>query len=268
MEPFKGVSVPQPCNASWDGMSPGNEGRFCSLCSKTVIDFTQKTTAEIKSFLGRNKQKRICGRFRKEQVEEKQTFFPKSPPLWIFAVAILYAFGESLFDMNRHALTQVISPSDVREIKDGETHTMGIIMPPPPSHKIASYTNQLSIPDPDGKDSLGTIKIRRVGGEVFTSWEVDPVFPGGNTALLNFLQDRVKYPKEDLDQGRSAFVVVQFIIRPNGKVSDVIILKSGGKNFDREVIRVVNTLPKFKPALIAGKPVAVYYTMPVRFILP
>lgn len=56
------ISIPEPCNENWDAMSPGNGGRHCSACAKSVVDFTGKTPEEIKSYLISQKGKRTCGR--------------------------------------------------------------------------------------------------------------------------------------------------------------------------------------------------------------
>lgn len=57
------ISIPKPCSENWDSMSPNEKGRFCAVCSKTVVDFTEKTPAEIVAIL-QNQYAKMCGRFR------------------------------------------------------------------------------------------------------------------------------------------------------------------------------------------------------------
>lgn len=98
---------------------------------------------------------------------------------------------------------------------------------------------------------------------VYDVVEINPVFPGGEIALLNYLRDNLKYPEGQGDkQGR---VVVRFVVSKTGEVGDVSIIRSLGKPFDDEAIRVVKSLPPFTPGMMNGKPVAVYYVLPINF---
>ncbi|PWB27767.1 hypothetical protein [Flavobacterium sp. HTF] len=63
------ITIPEPCHENWDKMTPKENGRFCMSCSKTVIDFTAMLPAEIQQFFIQNQNKKICGRFRKSQLE-------------------------------------------------------------------------------------------------------------------------------------------------------------------------------------------------------
>ncbi len=63
------IYVPEPCNEDWDKMTPNQQGAFCKVCSKTVVDFSKKTENEVQQFILDNMDKRICGRFRVSQLE-------------------------------------------------------------------------------------------------------------------------------------------------------------------------------------------------------
>ncbi|MDN3691408.1 hypothetical protein QWZ06_03610 [Chryseobacterium tructae] len=60
---MKNLYVPEPCSEDWESMSPQEKGRFCSVCSKCVIDFTQKQPEEILQILTEKENERVCGRF-------------------------------------------------------------------------------------------------------------------------------------------------------------------------------------------------------------
>lgn len=62
------IHIPKPCHADWDKMSPNEQGKFCSLCDKTVVDFTQMNEQEIKNFFIQKTEERVCGHFRASQV--------------------------------------------------------------------------------------------------------------------------------------------------------------------------------------------------------
>ena len=103
--------------------------------------------------------------------------------------------------------------------------------------------------------------------EPFYVVEEMPLFPGGDTEIQKYIGDNVVYPevaKENNIQGR---VIVKFCVTPTGGVDQVSILKGVDPELDAEVVRVVKTLPKFKPGKQGGKPVPVWYTIPIYFKL-
>ena len=103
--------------------------------------------------------------------------------------------------------------------------------------------------------------------EPFYVVEEMPMFPGGDAAIQKYIGDNVIYPevaKENNIQGR---VIVKFCVTPTGGVDQVSVLKGVDPELDVEVVRVVKTLPKFKPGKQGGKPVPVWYTIPINFQL-
>ena len=93
----------------------------------------------------------------------------------------------------------------------------------------------------------------------------EPSFPGGPAAWLKFLQRSLLAP-EDIEPGKRIEVYVRFWVDIDGSVSRAEIIKSGGNAFDKEVLRVLKKMPKWEPALQAGRPMAVAYQQPVIFI--
>ena len=101
----------------------------------------------------------------------------------------------------------------------------------------------------------------------FVVVEEMPMFPGGDAELLKYIGEHTNYPevaKENNIQGR---VIVRFCVTAKGGVSQVSILKGVDPELDAEAIRVVNTLPAFKPGKQGGKPVPVWYMVPITFTL-
>lgn len=101
----------------------------------------------------------------------------------------------------------------------------------------------------------------------FVVVEEMPMFPGGDAELLKYIAENTTYPeiaKENNIQGR---VIVRFCVTSKGGVSQVSILKGVDPELDKEAIRVVNTLPPFKPGKQGGKPVPVWYMVPITFTL-
>ncbi|MBR5698480.1 MAG: M56 family metallopeptidase [Prevotella sp.] len=102
---------------------------------------------------------------------------------------------------------------------------------------------------------------------VFDVVEKMPEFPGGQEALMNFLQKNVKYPKEAMDKGTQGRVVVQFVVGKDGSVTNPKVVKSVSPELDQEALRVVKMMPKWQPGKQKGEEVPVRFTIPVSFML-
>jgi len=95
-----------------------------------------------------------------------------------------------------------------------------------------------------------------------------PEFPGGMEKLIQFIEENTHLPKCVTDgkvQGRS---VIQFVVDTDGSLSDFKVVRSLHKDCDAEAIRVLKTMPKWKPGMERGKPIRVKYTVPVQFKKP
>jgi protein TonB len=103
--------------------------------------------------------------------------------------------------------------------------------------------------------------------EPFVVVEEMPMFPGGDAELLKYIAEHTQYPdvaKENNIQGR---VIVRFCVTSKGAVNQVSVLKGVDPELDAEAVRVVNSLPAFKPGKQGGKPVPVWYMVPITFTL-
>ena len=103
--------------------------------------------------------------------------------------------------------------------------------------------------------------------KIFTIVEQMPEFPGGSLALRKHIAQQIKYPYVAQEHGIQGDVYVSFVINSYGVVSDVKIARSVDPALDNEAIRVIYTMPKWKPGFQQGKAVDVAYTVPITFIL-
>jgi protein TonB len=103
--------------------------------------------------------------------------------------------------------------------------------------------------------------------EIFTIVEDMPTFPGGETALFKFLANEIKYPQMAVDAGISGTVYVNFVVDKDGKVKNAKIARGIHAACDKEALRVVNSMPAWKPGKQRGKPVKVSYNLPIKFTL-
>ena len=103
--------------------------------------------------------------------------------------------------------------------------------------------------------------------KVYQSVEVMPEFPGGVMEMMKFLQMNIQYPPMAAANKIDGRVVVQFIVDKTGKVGDVKVVRSVNDELDAEAVRVVKSMPDFTPGRQDGKPVSVWYTLPISFKL-
>ena len=103
---------------------------------------------------------------------------------------------------------------------------------------------------------------------IFGDPERMPEYPGGQKALFAFLGENTHYPKESEKNKEEGRAIVKFIIDKDGTVTDVEIARSSGYELlDKEAVRVVSSMPKWKPGSISGEFVRVQFTLPVNFRL-
>jgi protein TonB len=103
--------------------------------------------------------------------------------------------------------------------------------------------------------------------KVYEESEVMPQFPGGESSLMKYLLYNVKYPKEAFKKGIEGKVIVSFIVTQDGSIKDVHAQKAVHPVLDAEAVRVVQSMPKWKPGMQDGKYVNVHYTLPIQFKL-
>lgn len=97
--------------------------------------------------------------------------------------------------------------------------------------------------------------------------DVMPVFPGGDVALLKYIGDSTRYPKDAKEKGIQGKVIARFVVKKDGSISDVSILKGVNPSLDNEAMRVIKTLPKFTPGKLNGKKVPVWFMIPITYSL-
>lgn len=131
---------------------------------------------------------------------------------------------------------------------------------------MASTEDNVEWVDIDEYDVV-TVEPEPEEEEIFMVVEDQPEFPGGTAALLEYLRKNIKYPaicRENNIQGR---VLIQFVVNRDGSIVDPEVVRSVDPHLDKEALRVISSMPKWKPGLQRGKPVRVKFTVPVNFKL-
>ena len=91
-----------------------------------------------------------------------------------------------------------------------------------------------------------------------------PEFPGGQQALFDYLANNIRYP--DKANGAQGRVIITFVVEQDGSISNVVIAKSSGNKWlDQEGIRLIKSMPKWKPGVLKGEIVRVKYSVPITF---
>jgi len=103
--------------------------------------------------------------------------------------------------------------------------------------------------------------------EIFQIVEEMPSYPGGEAKLMEYVAKNIKYPQIARETGIQGRVFVGFVVEPDGSVSNVKVLRGIGGGCDEEAMRVVKSMPKWKPGKQRGKAVRVSYMLPVNFKL-
>lgn len=105
------------------------------------------------------------------------------------------------------------------------------------------------------------------GPEILEKATVMPAFPGGTAALQKWLSRQLR-PQETQEAGQKTRVVVRFVVDSNGEISRIHLARSAGEPFDSEVLRVLNKMPRWIPGQQNGRPISLWFTIPVIFETP
>lgn len=101
--------------------------------------------------------------------------------------------------------------------------------------------------------------------DIYTICDEKPQFPGGEKSLMEYIANNVQYPKEAKDANIQGRVIVQFVVTKDGSIGQTKIIRGKNELLDQEAVRVIKSLPKFTPGKVNGKPVNVWYTLPISF---
>lgn len=105
--------------------------------------------------------------------------------------------------------------------------------------------------------------------ETFNPWDVEfkAEFPGGEKAMMEWLYENISYPRECVEHGIEGRVTAKFTLSKSGKITEIKIMRGAHPLLDAEVIRILNLMPDFRPAMRKGKLVPVFMHIPVVFDL-
>lgn len=157
--------------------------------------------------------------------------------------------------------------------------------PPPPEpeapeiievveEKVETHFN-INIEDDQSKAQIQTFipppppkpKEEEAAEEIFVVVEEQPEFPGGQAALMKFLSENIRYPVIAQENGIQGRVICSFVVEKDGSITDVQVVRGVDPSLDKEAVRVIQSMPKWKPGKQRGKAVRVRFTLPIVFRL-
>ncbi|WP_445715523.1 energy transducer TonB [Flavobacterium sp.] len=275
------IAIPTPCNENWDRMLPEDKGRFCQLCAKTVVDFTNSSPEEITDYFIKNKESKTCGRFKKEQLNSIHIEIPKNIIYQqtsfknVFMLALLISMGTTLFSCKDHnnnvhpvdkivlvddslssSNDSVLSSSiqkkegiDNNKIQKSAPVLLGVVEVDP---KHEEFMMGDVIQEPVVIDTINVYGVSQV--------EKKPEFPGGEIKFNKYIIDNLEL-SEPLE---SELILVQFVINTKGIVEEIKVVKGQNKEVNAQLIRLLQNSPLWTPAEIQDEKVKVKMIYPIR----
>lgn len=278
MKPNLKITIPKPCSENWNKMTIKEKGRFCSSCSKTVIDFTKKNTTEIKRYLVENKNEQICGHFYKKQLDtivieiSNITFLQKLSFQKKFILALFFVMGTTLFscqyaDEKKQKIEDVILKDSV-EVLDKNSN-------------LDMFSKKIEITDTVGEieviDELEELEEKEqiVMGFII---EEPPRFKESKieskkTAKKDFNNITKLFVEHNFNKNLTNSlglkkgiykIYIQFAIDSLGNTA-VLKVRAPHPKLEKEVKKIFKKLPKFIPARQSDKNIKSIYNLPISF---
>jgi protein TonB len=187
--------------------------------------------------------------------------------------------------------TSVVQREAIEEEEEIVMTVQNNTPPPPPPPPMPDVIEQLTVVEDDVEieevevqsmedDNNTTVEVMNLeaetgpseeeeaeGNQIFTIVEQQPEFPGGETALLKYLSEHIKYPAFAQENGIQGRVTLSFTVEKDGSIANIEVMRSPADELSKEAVRVASSMPKWKPGKQRGKPVRVKYVLPVVFRL-
>ena len=194
--------------------------------------------------------------------------------LIITLIIVFLAFEWKSYDKTDYNLGQLNLDDLEEEIIPITKQEITPPPPPPPPPEVIEIVEdeveieeELEIEDTESDEDIAIEIEEESDDEFFMVVENMPEFPGGDLGLMKYIQKNVKYPPIAKEYNITGKVYVSFIVDKSGSVTNVKIVRGVDKSLDAEALRVVKSLPKYKPGKQRGKAVRVMFTIPINFTL-
>ncbi|KAF2507944.1 hypothetical protein EYY60_18525 [Flavobacterium zhairuonense] len=267
------ITIPEPCHEDWNKMTPNKNGRFCMSCSKTVIDFTSMLPEEIQHFFIQNQNKKICGRFKKSQLDTitiqipSRILYTQTQYHKVFLLALLITMGTTLFscqdkDGNKKKIENIEiidNTEQPQEENEAVSKCYGHqIESKKVIHKKKSVGVTMGALIPPGFSEEGNFNYHIIHQS--TDLDVLPTPEIGMKKFHDFFNKNYVAPKQT--EKFNGEISVIFVVEEDGSLSNFNITKNTPKEIGKEVIRVLKTASNWIPGKLNGKTVRSSYILP------
>ena len=211
---------------------------------------------------------------------------------FIFVFALLYVALE--YTTFEHKKAQQAIENNAPVIQDSTPKMFRIYKPPvqqqPQEKKTTEIDKKIKILDetseeeesdliaPEDMGAEDFVEVEYTGDiqveeeveeeEIFVAVQQQASFPGGLQKMYDFVRDNLKYPAVSRNNNSQGTTHLRFVVRKDGRIDQVTILKSSGDAFlDQEAVRVVSLMPSWTPAQQNGRSVSSWFTLPIKFTL-
>ena len=134
---------------------------------------------------------------------------------------------------------------------------------------VAMFCTLVMFAQSDGVNTTSNDTVVGDDDYICVNYETWPKFPGGQQAMIKYIQENLKYPKQALKKQKQGRSIGQIIVEKDGSITHIrVVRSSGNKSLDRAAIRVIKTMPKWTPGRLQGKIVRTTYALPVNFRIP
>jgi len=252
-------SIPKPCSASWNKMHPNTQGRFCDLCSKTVVDFSNKSTQEIEQYFKKNSKEKTCGRFRTGQLSKNslnlgKTFTKLSITSLLMTIPFSSTFAQGRagfhYHQNNDSIVKVNHLEDSINTKPNETIIEVII------GDVIEDEQYLLKYEKEKADGSIEKPFK------YKSTDDKAIYKSGLNDLVSDIKQKVgkgPFPVEER-------IFVSFVINSLGQWVNPQIISGKNELLINRSLEIINELADWQPACHNDKPVAVKYVIPILFI--
>lgn len=218
----------------------------------------------------------------KVDLEKKRSLFFQIG-LTVALALILFAFELKIMPNNKNTFVTE-SAGKIEEEIIPITKQEEIKTPPPPPPAVTDVleivednkeiTNEVEVENTEADanteiQAIVEVQQEEENEEVVNFYVIEekPEFPGGEAAMFQWISKNIKYPEIAKENGVQGKVFVQFVIDKEGKVTDVQVIRGVDPSLDKEAVRVIKSMPAWKPGKQRGKPVKVSFQLPINFKL-
>lgn len=268
------ITIPKPCHENWQTMTPNQKGRFCNSCSKTVVDFTLMNATEVQNYLSKNQDERICGHIKQSQLNSINHRIPseilqkKMSYKRFFSLALLIVMGSSIISCTGQ--NGKVRKIDSIEIIDSTYRKIDTSYA-----KKKATNNEVSIEDVmlEGEMITGDIIYQKDFYKTpmpFNIVDIHPQFINTPKHLTSEEKKKLFNKKisavfnEKLKQiaKHHKRVNIMFEIDSLGYTQNI---KTRPRAYEKDINRILNSLPQFIPAKHKGTNVSVSFALPILF---